>query len=50
MEVSAHFAEIYGASAGKDQVSRITDAVIAEMVEWQNQPLDRVYPVVFVDA
>ena len=49
-EISAHFAEIYGASVGKDQISRITDAVIAEMVEWQNRPLDRVYPVVFVDA
>jgi len=49
-EVSAHFAEIYGASVGKEQVSRITDAVIAEMTEWQNRPLDRVYPVIFVDA
>jgi putative transposase len=49
-EVSAHFAEIYGAGVGKDQVSRITDAVIAEMSEWQNRPLDRIYPVVFVDA
>ena len=37
-EVSAHFAEIYGASVGKDQVSRISDAVIAEMTEWQNRP------------
>lgn len=49
-EVSAHFAEVYGASVGKDQVSRITEKVIVEMVEWQNRPLDRVYPVVFVDA
>jgi putative transposase len=49
-EVSAHFAEVYGASVGKDQVSRITDAVVAEMTEWQNRPLDRVYPVVFIDA
>ena len=49
-EVSAHFAEVYGASVGKDQVSRITDAVIAEMTEWQNRPLDRVYPVLFIDA
>ena len=40
-EISAHFAEIYGASVGKDQVSRITDAVIAEMTDWQNRPLDR---------
>lgn len=49
-EVSAHFAEVYGASVGKDQVSRITEAVVAEMVEWQHRPLDRVYPVVFIDA
>jgi putative transposase len=49
-EVSAHFAEIYGASVGKDQISRITDAVIAEMTEWQNRPLDRIYPVIFIDA
>src|SRR5436190_1973505 len=49
-EVSAHLAEVYGASVGKDQVSRITEAVVAEMNEWQNRPLDRVYPVVFTDA
>jgi mutator family transposase len=35
-----HFAEIYGADVGKDQVSRITDAVIAETTEWQKRPLD----------
>jgi putative transposase len=49
-EISAHFAEVYGASVGKDQVSRITDAVIGEMLEWQHRPLDRVYPVMFIDA
>jgi putative transposase len=49
-EVSAHLAEVYGAHVGKDQVSRITEAVVAELNEWQNRPLDRVYPVVFIDA
>jgi transposase-like protein len=49
-EVSAHFADVYGASVGKDTVSRITEKVIEEMTEWQNRPLDRVYPVVFIDA
>ena len=49
-EISAHFAEIYGASVSKETISRITDKVIAEMVEWQNRPLDPVYPVVFIDA
>ena len=49
-EVSAHFAEVYGASVGKDTISRITDAVVEAMTEWQNRPLDRVYPVLFIDA
>ena len=40
-EISAHFAEVYGASVGKDAVSRITEKVVAEMLEWQNRPLDR---------
>ena len=49
-EVSAHFADVYGASVGKDTISRITDAVLEAMTEWQNRPLDQVYPVVFIDA
>ena len=49
-EVSAHLAEVYGAHVGKDQVSRITEAVVAGLNEWQNRPLDPVYPVIFIDA
>lgn len=49
-EISAHFAEIYGASVSKETVSRITDAVIAEMEQWRNRPLDAVYAAVFIDA
>jgi putative transposase len=49
-EVSAHFADVYGASVSKDTVSRITDKVVEEMAEWAARPLDRVYPVVFIDA
>ncbi|OZC93001.1 IS256 family transposase [Rhodococcus sp. 06-418-1B] len=49
-EVSAHFADIYGATVSKDTISRITDKVVGEMTESQNRPLDRVYPVMFIDA
>ena len=49
-EISAHFQEVYGASVSKDTISRITDKVIEEMTEWQHRPLDRVYPVIFIDA
>jgi putative transposase len=49
-EVSAHMAEVYGADVSMDTISRITDKILAEMSDWQNRPLDRVYPVMFIDA
>lgn len=49
-EVAAHLAEVYGADVSKETISTITDKVIDGMSEWQNRPLDRVYPVLFVDA
>ena len=49
-EISAHFAEIYGASISRETVSRITEKVVAEMQEWASRPLDAVYVAVFIDA
>jgi transposase-like protein len=49
-EISAHFAEIYGASVSKETISRITDKVIEEMQAWQARPLDQVYAAIFIDA
>ena len=49
-EISSHLAEVYGASVSKTTISTITDKVMDGMAEWQNRPLDRVYPVVFIDA
>ena len=49
-EISAHFAEIYGASISRETVSRITEKVVAEMAEWASRPLDAVYVAVFIDA
>jgi putative transposase len=39
-EISAHFAEVYGASVSRETISRITDKVIEEMQSWQQRPLD----------
>ena len=49
-EISAHFAEIYGASVSKETISRITDRVVDEMQAWQARPLDEVYAAVFTGA
>lgn len=49
-EISAHLAEVYDAQVSKATISAITDRVLDAMGEWQNRPLDTVYPVIFIDA
>jgi transposase-like protein len=49
-EICAHLAEVYGAEVSKQTITTITEKVMEGMAEWQNRPLDPVYPVVFVDA
>jgi putative transposase len=49
-EISAHFAEIYGASVSKETISRITDKVLEEMNDWSVRPLDSTYAAIFIDA
>lgn len=49
-EISAHFAEIYGASVSRETISRITDKVIEEMNDWSVRPLDETYAAIFIDA
>ncbi len=49
-EIQAHLAEVYGAQVSRQTISTITDKVLDAMGEWQNRPLDAVYPVIFLDA
>jgi putative transposase len=49
-EIQGHLQELYGVEVSPDLISRVTDAVLEEVREWQNRPLDRLYPVVFFDA
>jgi transposase-like protein len=49
-DIQAHLAEMYGTEISRDTISRITDAVVEDMVSWQNRPLDRLYPVLLIDA
>src|SRR5277367_3899130 len=46
-EISAHFAEIYGASVSRETISRITDKVIEEMNDWAVRPLDEIYAAIY---
>jgi transposase-like protein len=49
-EISEQLSELYGARIGRDQVSRITDAVLADVTEWRHRPLEEVYAIVYLDA
>ncbi len=49
-EIRGHLEELYGIDVSPDLISAITDAVLEEVGEWQNRPLDICYPLVFFDA
>jgi putative transposase len=49
-DICAHLLEIYGVEVSPDLISKITDAVHAEVADWQMHSLDSVYPVIFLDA
>ena len=49
-DIRAHLREMYDVDVSPDLISRVTDAVLEELADWQARPLDRVYPVVFIDA
>jgi putative transposase len=49
-EIEGHLREIYGIDVSVDLISTVTDAVLEEVAEWQNRPLDPLYALVFFDA
>ncbi|MCG9759817.1 MULTISPECIES: IS256 family transposase [Pseudoalteromonas] len=49
-EIVSTFKEMYDADVSPTLISRVTDAVIAHVVEWQARPLDAVYPIVYLDC
>ena len=49
-DIQAHLAEIYGTDISRETISKITDRIVEDMVAWQSRPLDRMYPVLLIDA
>ena len=49
-EMQAHFEEAYGVEVSPALISKVTDEVLDEVRTWRNRPLERLYPVVFLDA
>jgi putative transposase len=49
-EIQGHLVDLYGIEVSPDLISAVTDAVLDEIAEWQNRPLEPLYPLVFFDA
>ncbi|MCJ9537136.1 MULTISPECIES: IS256 family transposase, partial [Acinetobacter calcoaceticus/baumannii complex] len=49
-EIVAFFKEMYDADVSASLISKVTDAVIEQVTEWQNRALDSLYPVVYLDC
>jgi len=49
-DIQAHLEDIYGVEVSADLVSTVTDSVLEEVREWQNRPLEALYPIVYFDA
>lgn len=49
-DIRAHLEDVYGLKVSPDLISRVTDAVLDEVREWQSRALDRMYPIVIFDA
>ena len=49
-DICNHLSDVYGTEVSRELVSKVTDAVLAEMTSWASRPLDAVYPVVLIDA
>jgi putative transposase len=49
-EIQGHLEEIYQVEVSASLISEVTDEVMEEVRAWQNRPLERLYPVVFLDA
>jgi putative transposase len=49
-EIVTTFKEMYGADVSASLISKVTDAVIEQVVEWQSRPLDSIYPIIYLDC
>ena len=49
-EIRNHLEEVYEAEISADTISKITDAIVDEFTDWQQRPLEPIYPVILIDA
>lgn len=49
-DIQRHLQQVYGVEVSPETISNITDSVMADVREWQTRPLEKSYPILFLDA
>ena len=49
-DIQCHLQQVYGVEVSPETISNITESVMADVREWQNRPLEKSYPILFLDA
>ena len=49
-DISSHIKDIYGFGISETMVSKITNKILPTIEEWKNRPLEKIYPMVFLDS
>jgi putative transposase len=49
-DIETHLTDLYGVEIKRDTISRVTDAVVADVEAWRTRPLEAVYPIVYFDC
>ena len=49
-DIQRHLQQVYGVEVSAETISNITASVIADVRDWQNRPLEKSYPILFLDA
>ena len=49
-DIQRHLQQVYGVEVSPETISNITESIMADVREWQNRPLEKSYPILFLDA
>ncbi|MEB3702028.1 IS256 family transposase domain protein [Candidatus Bealeia paramacronuclearis] len=49
-KIQDYLLDLYGTEVSPEFISSVTDSVMEEVTAWQNRPLDKVYPILYLDA
>lgn len=49
-DIQSYVEELYGTEISRDLITRITDGILEDVTEWRNRPLNKTYPIVYIDG